>query len=951
MPNKVDTQAMDRAVKAALDIPTAPDKAVDVMYANVRGLRQAAAQLRQRVTAQGKHPPVFIVLTETHLDGDSLDAELLPPGYKVFARRDRTKHGGGVLILGLATLLVDELDLDQYYTAGLSEIVGIEFQDFQVFGAYTQNSAAAPVLFESLCKIRESDEYGSKKSLFLMDANAHHEEWLGSTSTDAAGECALAFSELYGLPQFVDFPTREDAILDLCYCDYTCVTTALPHLGTSDHVTVTIRVDPGLDLPPPPPKRSVYHWSNAPWNHIRGHLKRATAEWHPDSFETVDDTVDDFYRLIDQTVTRYVRSTVPTSSRPASWWDRSCTTALKAVDKAFESRSTNKEGYESARQVLKTRQRQAYAKYRKLLVAKLDTDDTNKDWWDTVKLHSGKARSPLSGTPSPQELAEFFAAKLSLGGEEDDEVPDFQPVTQQRITSLRVTQRRVKKVLSTLNPRKSMHGISNRFLKECAKVLTPAITRLFQRIARDAVWPSRWKVGRISAIWKKGKRSQPKNYRPVMVLDCLSLVMERVIDPQFTTFLAAFESDCQYAFKKHCGTQDYGAAFSMSLHQVLEQHLEAFLVALDVAGAFDKVWWKALLKNLHHCGMRGKAHQLLSSYLCARFLFVVAAGVASAILEFFCGAPQGGIWSPKLWNFHIREMTVDLKFTKPFKYADDLGLLKTINTVSSLLDTNRSNAIAELNSDLKTLFDYGQKWKVTFEPDKSHAMLVSNTRDCMYPSVSQLVLGDGHITFVEELLVVGFLVDRKLTWRPMINRTRSKGRRALGGVRMLRDLLKPSDRATLYKSFVRSTIEYGLIEYRAAAPSNLAKLDEIQHSAEKLCETKFTPLGDRRDAAAFGLLCKLLEGECIGQLQALAPEFDVHVPERFSSRVNDSYYERPRLVDPTHTNSLDSFRRSFACQVHRIFDRIPIEIIHLGQQEGWRMAMKPGQRFLSSQQQ
>ena len=31
-------------------------------------------------------------------------------------------------------------------------------------------------------------------------------------------------------------------------------------------------------------------------------------------------------------------------------------------------------------------------------------------------------------------------------------------------------------------------------------------------------------------------------------------------------------------------------------------------------------------------------------------------GIASALVEYFAGVPQGGIWSPKLWNFHIREL-------------------------------------------------------------------------------------------------------------------------------------------------------------------------------------------------------------------------------------------------------------------------------------------------------
>ena len=82
------------------------------------------------------------------------------------------------------------------------------------------------------------------------------------------------------------------------------------------------------------------------------------------------------------------------------------------------------------------------------------------------------------------------------------------------------------------------------------------------------------------------------------------------------------------------------------------------LVALDVTGAFDKVWWKALLVKLQKCGCRGKALALLRSYFKDRFLYVVAMGIRSVLKQFFCDVPQGGIWSPKLWNFYSQDLVL-----------------------------------------------------------------------------------------------------------------------------------------------------------------------------------------------------------------------------------------------------------------------------------------------------
>ena len=57
----------------------------------------------------------------------------------------------------------------------------------------------------------------------------------------------------------------------------------------------------------------------------------------------------------------------------------------------------------------------------------------------------GKNGSRKAGAPSVDALAEHFAKKLSLDGEENDPVPEFQPVIRGKLSSFRVSLRRVKK--------------------------------------------------------------------------------------------------------------------------------------------------------------------------------------------------------------------------------------------------------------------------------------------------------------------------------------------------------------------------------------------------------------------------------------------------------------------------------------------------------------------------
>lgn len=58
-----------------------------------------------------------------------------------------------------------------------------------------------------------------------------------------------------------------------------------------------------------------------------------------------------------------------------------------------------------------------------------------------MKLHAGAAEKRTSAAPSADELASFFAQKLSLDGEENDDVPDFSVEVPGDLHEFRVTRK------------------------------------------------------------------------------------------------------------------------------------------------------------------------------------------------------------------------------------------------------------------------------------------------------------------------------------------------------------------------------------------------------------------------------------------------------------------------------------------------------------------------------
>ena len=125
----------------------------------------------------------------------------LPPGYTVTARKDRTCHGGGVLLLCKDCLLVDAIDYANFYEIGSCEFVAVRFQNIAILCIYRQPSDSDITITHSLTGFRTTYQL---PMIIKGDFNVHHQDWLSSTHTSTAGRSLLEFCEYNGLFQLVN---------------------------------------------------------------------------------------------------------------------------------------------------------------------------------------------------------------------------------------------------------------------------------------------------------------------------------------------------------------------------------------------------------------------------------------------------------------------------------------------------------------------------------------------------------------------------------------------------------------------------------------------------------------------------------------------------------------------------------------------------------------------------
>ena len=354
-------------------------------------------------------------------------------------------------------------------------------------------------------------------------------------------------------------------------------------------------------------------------------------------------------------------------------------------------------------------------------------------------------------------------------------------------------------------------------------------------------------------MFKKGSKLK-KNYRPKFLLSIISKCMETIINRSISNFLErnAILSPTQFGFRAGLGTADLLLALHHEWSRNTNQGGLVRVLAVDIAGAFDKVSHRGVLHKAAQHGIQGCLRNWPRSYLHDRKIRVVVDGQSSFTHTMKSGVPQGSILGPTLFLLYTNDAEDHLPpETQLALYANDTTLY---NCIASREGTLQGTDV--LQQAVDALADWGSAWRIKFEPSKSQALVISH--HCTPIALPPITFQGTAVPAVDRLLLLGVLFDRQLSFQAHIRRLAVPGSQRLGFLQKASRVLDPSCCTAVYNGFVRPVMEYAMLTCMSAAPTTLARLSSVQRRALHIIgDRAYLPSMEIRRAV--GALCFILQ--------------------------------------------------------------------------------------------
>ena len=771
----------------------------------------------------------------------------------------------------------------------------------------------------------------------MGDFNARLSSWNIDDVDSFEGKKIDELTSSYGLSQIISEPTHilpnSNSCIDLIFCNQpNMIIDSGVHSSLNEnchHQIIYAKLDFMVHIPPPY-ERHIWHYNRSNVNDIKNALN--IFDWNK-SFRNLD--VNKQVEVFNATLLNIFRNFVPNETitideKDPPWITNNIKRKISLKNDLYKSYIRNgKKNFDyhnvlTAIDELKSLIDTSKSSYYRKLSNKLSNPKIHlKAYWSILKsLFSNKKTPKIPPIIFNGNIVIDFKNKANIFNthfsnqcspiQNSSTLPLNIPPSVSSFSSIHLNEIKLLKLIRSLDVNKS-HGhdeISVRMLKMCDNSIVKPLMIIFNNCINDGVFPLCWKKANITPIYKKGDKCIISNYRPISILPICGKLFEKMIYDAYYEYFTNNNiinvNQSGFRTGDSCSNQ-----LSVIVHEILKSFdskttLDVRGVFLDISKAFDRVWHEGLIYKLSCIGIEGKALKILQSFLDNRYQRVVLNGQSSNWEKIKAGVPQGSILGPLLFLIYINDITNDLE-NEVKLFADDTCLFSVAR--DPILTAN------SLNNDLSKIQQWAFQWKMRFNPDVSkQAQEVTFSRKRIPMNHPPLIFNGSIVQKSSVQKHLGVFLDEKLSFNYHLKFIIDKATKGIGVLRKLRSFVKRPSLLQIYKSFIRSHLDYADVVYDQPHNASFSeKIESIQYNAalaitgairgtskEKLYnELGLEYLSSRRWLHRLSLFYKVLKDCSPDYMHNIIPTTDHNLNTR-------NQFQIPRIFCRT-----DSFSNSF----------------------------------------
>ena len=430
--------------------------------------------------------------------------------------------------------------------------------------------------------------------------------------------------------------------------------------------------------------------------------------------------------------------------------------------------------------------------------------------------------------------------------------------------------------------------IHNNLLKHLPGEALRLLLGLYNEIWTSGNFPDTWRLATVIPLPKPGKdHTKATNYRPIALTSCLCKLMEKLVNKRLMWILENEKllSTLQCGFRRNRSTMDHLVRLESFIRNAFIRGEHMVAVFFDLEKAFDTTWKNGILRDLHKMGLRGYLPQFIEQFLENRSFQVKVGSHLSDTQTQEEGVPQGSVLSPLLFEIKmdsiVRELSNGIDGSL---FVDDFSILyKTKGSIDTIE--------RQLQLQLNKLEIWAHENGFKFSTNKTVAVHFCKKRKCTRQP--DLKLCKERLPVKDEAKYLGVTFDSKLSFLPHIKDLKKRCQLSLNALKILSNPEWGGDAETLlhlYRSIVRSKLDYASPVYGSARPSYLKMLDPVQNQGLRVA------LGAFRTSPVESLQAEANEPPLELRRKKLSLQYTIKLSSTPENPAFDAVFNVPRYI-------------------------------------------------------